>query len=74
MKSLFNAVFGKLTLGIVLILVVTTAHAQSTANGAGQNEAAVVKYLGMQDDLIVFDVFYVNPEGEKFQVTIKDQD
>ncbi|MBS1662458.1 MAG: hypothetical protein JST68_15550 [Bacteroidetes bacterium] len=74
MKSLLNAVFGKLILGVVLTLVVTAAHAQSTANGAGQNEPATVKYLGLQDDMVVFNVSYSNPEGGKFQVTVKDQD
>jgi hypothetical protein len=74
MKSLFTAVFGKLIPGTCLILIVATAHAQSTATGAGQNESTTVKYLGTQDDMIVFNVSYANPEGGKFQLTVKDQD
>lgn len=74
MKSLFTAVFGKLILGSCLILVVAAAHAQSTAIGAGQNEPVIVKYLGTQDDMVVFNVSYANPDGSKFTVIVKDQD
>lgn len=74
MKSLFTAVFGKLILGSCLILVVAAAHAQSTAIGAGQNEPVTVKYLGTQDDMVVFNVSYANPDGSKFTVIVKDQD
>ena len=74
MKKLLTAVFGKLVPGFCLILTVATAHAQSTVSGAGQSESAIVKYLGMQDDMIVFNVSYANPEGSKFQLIIKDQD
>ena len=67
--------FGKLLLGTSFLLILSTAHAQSTEAGAGSNTAtAVVKYLGTQDEMLVFDVAYTNPTGGKFQVTIKDQD
>jgi hypothetical protein len=75
MKPLFTAVFGKLTFGTLFLLSVVTANAQSTASGAGQPEnAATVKYQGTQDDMLVFDVSYGNPEGNKFLFTVKDQD
>ncbi len=74
MKSLLTAVFGKLIPGACFILVVATAHAQSTASGAGQNESATVKYLGTQDDMLVFNVSYANPDGSKFLLIVKDQD
>ena len=74
MKKLLTAVFGKLVLGSCLILTVATAQAQTIVSGAGQSESATVKYLGMQDDMIVFNVSYANPEGSKFQLIIKDQD
>src|ERR1700755_1370671 len=63
MKPLFNAVFGRLVPGVVFLMTLATAHAQST-----------VKYLGTQDDMIVFNVSNPNPDGNKFQLTIKDQD
>ena len=72
MKSLFSALF---------ILSVATAHAQSSVSGvsstsgAGQSEnEASVRYLGTQDDMLVFNVSYDNPEGNKFMLTVKDQD
>ena len=74
MKSLFNAVFGRIVLGTTFVMTLATAHAQSVASGDGQNEQATVKYLGTQEDMIVFNVSYSNPQGAKFQLTIKDQD
>lgn len=74
MKKLLTAVFGKLVPGFCLILVVATAQAQTIVSGAGQSESVIVKYLGTQDDMIVFNVSYANPEGSKFQLIIKDQD
>jgi len=35
---------------------------------------ATVKYLGTQDDMLVFNVAYSNPEGGRFLLTVKDQD
>jgi len=51
-----------------------TVQAQTISSGTGQGEGATIKYLGTQDDLIVFNVSYGNPEGSKFQVIVKDQD
>lgn len=74
MKSLFNAVFGRYVLGAMFVMTLATAHAQSATAGDGQNEKATVKYLGTQDDMIVFNVAYANPEGNRFELDIKDQD
>lgn len=74
MKSLFNAVFGRFVPGAILVMTLATAHAQSVAAGDGQNEKATVKYLGIQDDMIVFNVAYANPESNRFELVIKDQD
>jgi hypothetical protein len=75
MKSLFAAVFCKLILGTSFLLILSTANAQSAGSGAGSaDSAATVKYLGTQDDMLVFNVSYPNPEGGKFVLTVKDQD
>ncbi|HEX3934909.1 MAG TPA: hypothetical protein VHW43_09550 [Puia sp.] len=74
MKSLFNAVFGRSVLGFMFVLTLATAHAQSAAAGNVQNEPVTVKYLGTQDDMVVFNVSCSNPEGSRFQLSIKDQD
>jgi len=67
------AFFGKLSLAAVFTLVLSSAKAQSTETGATDN-AATVKYLGTQDDMLVFDISYGNPTNGKFQIVIKDQD
>jgi len=74
MKKLLTAVSGKLILGSCLILMAVTVQAQAISSGTGQGEGATIKYLGTQDDLIMFNVSYANPEGSKFQVIVKDQD
>lgn len=80
MKSLLTAVAGKLIPGICFILIVATAQAQSVPTEVSQTEVvqkesvATVKYLGTQDDMIVFNVSYPNPDGGKFMLTVKDQD
>jgi hypothetical protein len=75
MKSFFNAAVGKLIFGTFFLLSVATTHAQSTAPGAALvSDSATVRYLGMQDDLLIFNVSYDNPKGNKFVVAVKDQD
>jgi hypothetical protein len=71
MKSQLMTSLSKLLFGASFLLIVSTAHAQSTESGAND---ATVKYLGVQDDLLVFDVSYTNPTGGKFQIVVKDQD
>jgi hypothetical protein len=44
-------------------MTLATAHAQST-----------VKYIGTQEDMLVFNVAYANPDGSRFELLIKDQD
>ena len=72
MKSQFKAIFGKLFFAAAFLLVLSTAKAQSTETVA-TNNAATVKFLGTQDDMLVFDISYTNPANGKFQVVIKDQ-
>lgn len=67
------AFFSKLSLAAAFLLVLSSAKAQSTETGEAE-KTATVKYLGTQDDMLVFDVFYTNPTNGKFQVVIKDQD
>ena len=67
------AFFGKLSLAAAFVLALSTAKAQSTGSTATDN-VATVKYLGAQEDMLVFDVSYINPSGGKFQIVIKDQD
>lgn len=74
MKSLFNAAIGRLIFGIILLLTISTTDAQSYGSGAAAAvDPVVVKYLGAQDDMLIFNVSYANPQGSKFVVTILDQ-
>src|SRR5580692_9297798 len=74
MKSLLN-LSGRLIPVICLLLILDGAQAQSV--NPGNNETgnpATVQYLGVQDDMIVFNVSYSNPEGNRFVITVRDQD
>jgi hypothetical protein len=73
--SRHTGTFSKLTSGIVFFFLVAAASAQSTGTGQGQKEfPATVKYLGIQEDMVVFNISCPNPEGNKFSLTLKDQD
>ena len=74
MKSQIHAVFGKLILGAFFLLTFAMADAQGIQSGAQPKDTAAVSYLGSDEDMIVFNVSYPNPEGNKFQVIIRDQD
>jgi hypothetical protein len=75
MKKQIISAFSKFTLGVLLITSVAAVQAQSPAHEPGENEkSAIIKYLGAQDDMMLFKVSYKNPTGEKFSVLVKDQD
>jgi hypothetical protein len=75
MKKQFSAVLSKLIPGILLLLAVTTTQAQSATADTGKKEDSIqVKYLGAQDDMVLFNVSYRNPQGTPFGLVIKDQD
>lgn len=38
------------------------------------NGGAEIRYLGIKDDMAVFNVSYPNPGGSAFSVSVKDQD
>jgi len=64
---------------IAFLFVVASTNAQSTTAGsttaavAGQKEP-LVKCLGIQEDMVIFNVSYPNPTGNKFSLIVKDQD
>lgn len=75
MNATLTAGLSKLTFGTLFFLAVVTVQAQSPASVAGdKQDSALVKYMGEQDDMIVFNVAYKNPGGAPFDVIIKDQD
>jgi hypothetical protein len=76
MKPQLKAVIDKVILGTSLLIALSTAQAQTVTPVPveSQNENATVKYLGTQDDMVVFNVSYNNPDGSKFMLIVKDQD
>jgi hypothetical protein len=67
-KHLTTTIFGSL-----FMLSTFTVKAQSS-DTAGRNEAALIKYLGTQDDMLIFTISYNNPEGTAFTLAVRDQD
>jgi hypothetical protein len=74
MKPQLKTVPGKLIIGTFFVLSLATAQAQTVSTVDGQSDNATVKYLGTQDDMVVFNVSYSNPDGSKFTLIVKDQD
>jgi hypothetical protein len=74
MKPQLKAALGKFIVGTFFVLALAPAQAQTVTSKDGQNDNALVKYLGTQDDLVVFNVSYSNPDGNKFTLIVKDQD
>jgi hypothetical protein len=85
MNTQLTAVLSKLTFGTLLFLAIASANAQSpspivtpvqpSAPVAGDKDTmAMVKWLGTQDDMILFNVTYKNPGGSPFSVIVKDEE
>ncbi len=74
MKRLIISVTGKFVLGIMFIAGSFATHAQSNGGPVANEKSATVKYLGVQDDMVLFNVSVNNPGGKKFSVIVKDQD
>jgi hypothetical protein len=74
MKSLFSAAIGRLSFCVVALLTFTAANAQSGGSApVSIVEAATVKFLGTQDDMLIFNVNYDNPKGSRFVIAVRDQ-
>jgi hypothetical protein len=75
MNKQFSAALHKFIPGILFLLVVTATQAQSAVQETNKKEdSTLVKYLGTQDDMVLFNVSYRNPQGTAFSLVIKDQD
>lgn len=67
-KHLITTIFGSL-----LVLSAFAVKAQSD-DSIGRSEAALIKYMGSQDDMAIFSISYSNPDGTTFSLAVKDQD
>src|ERR1700759_3282066 len=63
----------KLILGTAFFFSLAAVRAQTASETQTAAETSV-KYLGTQDNMILFNVSYPNPEGARFSITVKDQD
>lgn len=74
MKKQFISAISVLTLGVLLsVAAVATTQAQSTIGNPGE-KTAEVKYLGVSDDALFFNVSFENPNGGKVSVIVLDED
>ncbi len=73
MKTTFHATTAKLTLAILLFVSAAGLQAQ-TANPAPAERTPQVRYLGTQQDDILFEVSYDNPAASRFTVMVTDKE
>jgi hypothetical protein len=74
MNATLTSALCKLSFG-TLFFIAVAVHAQSSPPaGGGKEDSTLVKYLGTQDDMMMFNVAYKNPAGAPFNIIIKDQD
>lgn len=89
MNATVTAIFGKLIFGTAFFFAALTANTGVSATPAADArtsatpvsattrpsaDSAVIKYLGIQDDMLLFNVSYNNPYGSVFSIIIKDQE
>jgi hypothetical protein len=72
MKKQIISAIGKLTLGAFLFTLVASTSAHAT--GLNPADKGEVKYLGISDDAVMFNVSFDNPAGNKFSVIVLDED
>ncbi len=51
-----------------------SAAAKGLVTALAAARGASIKYLGSEDEMLLFNVSYTNPQGSKFIVSVKDQD
>ena len=67
-KHLTTALFGS------LFILSTFAVKAQTSDPTVKSEAALIKYLGTQDEMVIFNISYGNPAGTPFTLAVRDQD
>jgi len=73
MKKMTMTRIAKFTAAGLLLVTVATTQAQTTTT-ASIDKNTTVKYLGTQDDVILFNVSVENPGGNKFSVIVSDNE
>ena len=73
MKKQSISILRLLICSSLFFLTASAASAQSATQDSAVSPVTV-KFLGTQDDMVVFNVSYDNPSGNKFMVVVKDQE
>ncbi|WP_152267985.1 hypothetical protein [Agriterribacter humi] len=74
MESLtFFSVIRKSLFAIAIAVITVPASAHSLSNVDPLEKSADIKYLGSEDQALVFNVTYNNASASRFFVTIKDE-
>ena len=73
MKKKIMTTIATFTAAGLLLFTVAKTQAQTTTN-ASNDKNITVKYLGTQDDVILFNVTVSNPNGNKFSVIVTDNE
>jgi hypothetical protein len=70
MKKQILFAIAKLTLVVLFVVSVAGARAEGTPS----EKNAQISYLGVQEGMVLFNVAYNNPSGNKFTVTVLDKE
>jgi len=73
MKKQIMVTIAKFTAAGLLLFTVATTQAQTTTNASTEKNTNV-KYVGTQDDVILFNVSVDNPNGSKFSVIVTNNE
>lgn len=59
----------------LLLLATSAFRAQGFAPAQGSvRDSTTIRYLGTQDDQVIFHIAHVNPQGSSFNLIVRDQD
>ena len=71
-KLLSTTIFSSL-----LLLATSAVWAQGSVPAQGSirsQDSTTIKYLGTQDDQVIFHIAHINPQGSFFNLIVRDQD
>ena len=73
MKKQIMFAIAKLTFVVLFVMTVAGVSAQESVSTQAEKNAQI-NYLGTQDGMVLFNVAFANPTGNKFVVTVTDRD
>jgi hypothetical protein len=73
MKKQIMFAIAKLTFIVLFVMTVAGACAQTSAAMPAEKNAQI-NYLGTQEGMVLFNVTFDNPSGNKFTITVVDEE